>query len=123
MRQLLIVLLFVLIPTVVFAGDVSLSWEPSPSENVAGYVVYYGNTAEELQYSRDVGDVLTADITDLAAGDWYFAVTAYSTDQESAYSNIVNTTFNPFEPPSNTHTPVTVVLPPGSTLQIVTPAQ
>ena len=123
MHKLLIA--FLLFPTFVFAGDVSLSWEPSPSAPVIGYIAYYGTSPDNLKEQKavDVGDALTTDIVSLPVGTWYFAVSAYSADQESALSNIVSTTFDSFTPPNRLHTPIEVILPPGGSLLITTPGQ
>ena len=101
-----LVLLFAFVPA--FAGNVTLSWEPSPSENVIGYMIYYGMDSGDLDYSKDAGDVLTTTIENLASGTWYFAATAYSADDESVYSNTVNTTIEGFVPTTIEHAAVEV---------------
>jgi hypothetical protein len=109
---LLLILLAVAVPA--FSGGVTLSWDPSPTPGVTGYVAYYGNSPENLQYSRDVGNVLTAKIDDLSPGDWYFAVTAYNPAEESAYSNMVDKTIDGFVPPNVPHEPITIPVPAGT---------
>jgi hypothetical protein len=74
------------------AKSVTLSWDASPTASVTGYAVYYGADSESLEYTADAGESLTYTVADLPAGQWYFAVTAYNADDESGYSNIVDTT-------------------------------
>jgi hypothetical protein len=90
-----------------FCQDVTLSWDPSPTDGVAGYKVYYkqgdmnypfdGTGAAEGPSPVDVGDVLSTTLTDLPDGEtFYFSVTAYVDEtQESSYSNIVSNSWIP----------------------------
>jgi len=83
--------------------SVTLSWDDSPGENVAGYKIYYNSGepdfpigvfgANEGTSPIDVGDSRTATLTGLLPDDvHYFSVTAYdSTGNESTFSNIVST--------------------------------
>lgn len=110
MKYFLLTILFTLIATIAYAQQVTLAWEPSPSPNVIGYVLYYGQTVPvgdaEWDQARDVGNVLTTTVDGLAVGEWHFAVTAYSPEEESVLSNIVNFTEEGFVPPNNIHIPV-----------------
>ena len=90
-----------------FCQDVTLSWDPSPTDGVAGYKVYYkqgdinypfdGTGAAEGPSPVDVGDVLSTTLTNLPDGEtFYFSVTAYVDEsQESSYSNIVSNSWIP----------------------------
>lgn len=74
------------------AGDVSLAWDPSTSEGVVGYKVYYGSTSGSYDSFRTVTGQSSYTITDLSEGTYYFAVTAFDTSgNESGYSNEVST--------------------------------
>ncbi len=87
--------------------DVTLSWDPSPTSDVAGYKVYYkqgdmnypfdGTGADQGPSPVDVGDVLSTTLTNLPDGEtFYFSVTAYvDENQESSYSNIVSNSWIP----------------------------
>lgn len=108
MKKILLLIVFCLIPLAAVAKDVTLSWEPSPSEGVTGYNVQYSCSSDVQPFSGteadqpspvDVGDVLTATVTGLPdEAGCYFAVTAYNlVKQESVYSNVV---YSPgFAPP------------------------
>ncbi len=106
--QLLIISFLILVNSIsiAFCQDITLSWDPSPTPEVAGYKIYYkqdnanypfdGTGAAEGISPVDVGDTLSATLTEL--GDevvYFFTVTAYSTDSESSYSNIVSNSWLP----------------------------
>jgi len=80
------------------SGSAMLSWSP-PAQNtdgtaltdLAGYWVYYGNSAESLQRRLQIADptAATRTISGLSSGTWYFAVTAYNQmGLESGFSNL-----------------------------------
>ena len=76
----------------VFAGDVSLAWDPSISEDVVGYKIYYGNFSGSYHSFRTVTSRTDYTVTGLPDGTYYFAVTAFdSAGNESGYSNEVST--------------------------------
>lgn len=65
-----------------------LIWNQNVDEDLAGYKIYYGQSSSQYSWSVDVGLVtewlLPTEWTD---GIYYFACTAYDTDQnESGYS-------------------------------------
>ncbi|MFI0414119.1 MAG: putative Ig domain-containing protein [Candidatus Thiodiazotropha sp.] len=84
-------------PTV---GSVSLAWVPPSTRTdgsvldmseIAGYKIYMGTTADNLQQVMDLADCTINDyvIDNLDVGDYYFAVTTYDTEgNESDYSNV-----------------------------------
>ncbi len=104
---LLVCLLTLIFTSPAFSQDVNLSWDASPSDNVAGYKVYYsqsdesfpfvGTGASEGDSPIDVGNSLSATISNLEDNAiYYFSVTAYDSDgNESTYSNVVNTGWKP----------------------------
>ncbi len=62
----------------------------TPLTDLAGYTLYYGNSSGNYTTTVNVGNVTTYTFTNLAAGTYYFAVTAYDTSgNQSAYSNEV----------------------------------
>jgi hypothetical protein len=75
------------------AADISLAWDPSTSENIAGYKVYIGNSSRTYGTPITIGNQTTYTATSLADGTWYFAVTAFNAEgDESDFSNEVWTT-------------------------------
>ncbi len=116
-----------------FCQDITLSWDPSPTAGISGYMVYYkagnsnlpfnGSEADQGASPIDVGDNLTTTLTGLEDGEtYYFSVTAYDYDNnQSAFSNIVNNDTDPIgtdpvdDPPSNDWAP-TLVTPEDNAL-------
>lgn len=75
-----------------FAGDVTLAWDPNIETDLAGYKVYFGTAPGTYGTPITIGPQTTYTVSGLAAGTWYFAVTAYNTSGlESGYSNEVST--------------------------------
>jgi hypothetical protein len=76
------------------AQSVRLAWNASPSSGVIGYRVYYRTSSGGQTYSENVGNVLSATISDLSDATTYvFWVTAYnSAGLESSGSNEVSYT-------------------------------
>jgi hypothetical protein len=83
-------------------GSATLSWDPptqntdgTPLTDLAGYYIHYGNSADDLTQTIAVqgGGVSEYEITNLAQGTYYFAVTAYTSDgTESPASNVASKT-------------------------------
>ena len=74
-----------------FAGDVSLAWDPSPSDGVIGYKVYYGQSSGNYSNSIEVGNQTTYTVGNLTKGIFFFAITAYdAAGNESGFSNEVS---------------------------------
>jgi hypothetical protein len=85
-------------PTINLPGSVTLSWIP-PTENtngtpltdLAGYHIRYGTNPVDLGKSIDLSGTNTTayEITGLAPGTYYFAISAYTTmGAESAQSEV-----------------------------------
>jgi hypothetical protein len=89
MKTILAILL--LIPSFIFAGEVTLQWDASDaSEPVSGYEVSYGEAAGAWTQRWDAGNALTVTITGLARGKtFYFIVRAYNSEGFSPPSNEV----------------------------------
>ncbi len=79
------------------AGVASLSWtEPPASANgaptLAGYHIYYGESAADLTHVVDVSDPASTNyvVDDLSSGQWYFAIATYDSNHiESGLSAVV----------------------------------
>jgi hypothetical protein len=81
---------FLICSNVAYSAHVHLEWTSSPSYFVDGYKVHWGTSSRSYNNHFDVGQVTYADIFDLDDETiYYFAVTAYSGDLESGYSNEV----------------------------------
>jgi len=92
MKYLITTILFIFIATISQAKDVTLSWDPSPTESVTGYTLYWDNQeTPPFSNSVDCGLVLTQVVANLPDNeDHWFAVTAHDgLGNESVYSNIV----------------------------------
>ena len=101
MKTLVIFTLLFLLGLVVLAraqqtlGQVSLQWSPPTEqpERVEGYKLYYGTSSRSYDSFVDVGMELTGTVGNLQLyTQYYFAVVAYSSYGESAYSNEVRAT-------------------------------
>lgn len=94
-------LLFLLLATPAFAGNVSLAWDASTSANIAGYKVYVGQASRIYGTPVSIPNQTTWTVENLPTGTFYFAVTAFNTDgYESGFSNEVFTTLgSPPDPP------------------------
>ena len=101
-QKTLIALLILLVSaTSCLASTITLQWDPETAEDLAGYKVYYADSAEvpfagtgaaQGASPVDVAQINSATITGLDPNrSYYFAVTAYNTaGVESPYSNIVH---------------------------------
>jgi chitinase len=76
------------------AVDVQLAWDPSPSPQATGYLLYYGTASGQYSESVDTGQATTAALSGLQAGQtYYFAVLAYDASENySPFSNEVQHT-------------------------------
>ena len=81
------VILFISI-TNSFAAQVTLTWNISTADDIAGYKIYYGNSSRNYNSFVDVGNQTSYTISDLVDGNTYFiAVTAYDINgNESGFS-------------------------------------
>ena len=83
--------LFILIATVGYPKDVTLSWDASPTTSVTGYTLYWDTQPNPpFNVSLDVGGILTHHVANLNDNeDYWFYVTANDGTNESVPSNIV----------------------------------
>lgn len=96
MRTVIGFLVLMFAVTSALAGEVTLAWDPSVSENVTGYKLHIGSASRMYSKTVDTGNVLIFKLTNLADGTHYFAATAYdSVGNESDYSNEVSATLAP----------------------------
>lgn len=74
-----------------FGQNLTLAWDPSPSPDVAGYRIAYGLVGSGVVKTRNAGKLATYAFPEpLAAGDYFFYVTAYTpAGLESDPSNTV----------------------------------
>ena len=84
------------------SGNATLTWAAptqntngTPLTNLAGYHIYYGTSAGNLNQSVQIANpgLTSYVLNSLPAGTWYFSINDYTTaGVESAVSNIVSTT-------------------------------
>ncbi|MHC4269580.1 MAG: fibronectin type III domain-containing protein [Planctomycetota bacterium] len=70
------------------SAQVAIRWDPNQEENIAGYIIYYGNSSGDYGSSADVGNRTNYTVTGLESGNtYYFVITAYNNfGSESNYS-------------------------------------
>src|ERR1700682_3425154 len=70
---------------------VTLRWDANLEGDIAGYRLYYGTDPQAYTATIDVGNAITATVSDLREGIvYFFVVTAYNTAGfESLFSNPV----------------------------------
>jgi hypothetical protein len=91
-------LLFLALGSSAFAGttgSVAVTWNPNPEPEVAGYKIYWGELSRQYTSVLDVGNNVTATVSNLTSGRTYYcAVKAYnSAQQESAFSSEITLTY------------------------------
>lgn len=85
----------VIVPPVItnVSRNVTLAWDVSPSPNVTGYKLYWGGISRSYTNNINVGNVSIYTVTNLTVSNtYYFAVTAYDTSLESAFSDEISYT-------------------------------
>ncbi len=94
-------------PGLLLAQNVELAWDPSISDDVAGYKIYYKANSTELPLDGiealegpspiDVGNVTSFTLTELPEGSvYYFRATAYDSEgNESTLSNLTASAWIP----------------------------
>ncbi len=85
MKKILLTILFILFYSTIVQGR-TLSWQPSPSDDVAGYKVYYGFSSRNYDFVIDVGNIYSYPMPFKAGIIYFMTVTAYDTsNNESVY--------------------------------------
>ena len=87
------VLCFFLSPSISFAAQATLTWDPPVvSTDVTGYIIHYGTAPGTYTQGIDVGKTTSYTVSNLNDGQtYYFAATAYNkTGKQSIYSNEVS---------------------------------
>jgi hypothetical protein len=113
-KRIKIAAIAIIVPLISFAnpGEIKLAWSPSTDAEATSYThTLYAHTnafATNFTYTAqaNAGTNLTATVSDLAPGRWYFAVTARDTNGvESKLSNVL-----PYQTPSPPSDLRTVIL-------------
>ncbi len=89
-------------------GNVTLTWDPSPSPDASNYNIYYGFTSGVYDNEISAGDNTNITLSNMVPGaTYYFAVTARD-GSESPFSNEAEYTvpLNPTNPPATLSAPV-----------------
>jgi hypothetical protein len=74
-------LLCLLVPSSVFAAQITVAWDPVEDPSITGYRIYYGSGSSGYEGVLDVGMETTYTLTDLEEGQpYYFALVAYDAD-------------------------------------------
>jgi len=98
---ILFTMIFSLNSPAALSGTATLAWDApttnadgTPLTDLAGYMVYYGNSPGNYSQNMNVDNVTTYTVNNLTDGlTYYFAVTAYDTSgNESGYSNELSKT-------------------------------
>lgn len=104
-RVVFAAILFVCV-SVSHAASVTLFWDASTGPNVASYTLRYGTSSRSYPNTLNVGNTLTASVTNLTPGTtYYFAVTARNTsgvdsDPSSEVIFLAPGTAPPNQPPT-----------------------
>jgi CxxC motif-containing protein (DUF1111 family) len=102
-----------------FTNAIGLTWAASSTAGVTGYRIFYGTDSANLTNSLDVGNVTSANISDLISGQTYFlavvtltssgqslpadALIAAQTDTATGIVDLFNA-FTPLEAPTTVNT-------------------
>ncbi|HEY0369972.1 MAG TPA: fibronectin type III domain-containing protein [Chthoniobacterales bacterium] len=92
--------------------SVNLAWDPSPSSDVAGYLVQFGTESGNYTQSVDVGSVSAATVPGLTDGtNYYFAVSAYDSNATTSDPSNEVAYLTSGTPPLPTPTPTSTPTP------------
>jgi curli biogenesis system outer membrane secretion channel CsgG len=106
------------LPSQLFAGALKVSWDANTEPDLAGYKIYYGQSANNYTTTINVGNVTLYTVDQLTEGvTYYFVVTAYDlAGNESGFSTEVSALV-----PSSDRTPPSVLsvrIIDGSTVEV-----
>ncbi|MBC2696402.1 MAG: fibronectin type III domain-containing protein [Desulfobacteraceae bacterium] len=104
-----IIVILLILPCIVFAGSVMLTWKASPELDLSEYWVYYGTSSHVYGPSIPVGNVTSYTVSELdEEKTYYFSVTAVDTSgNESGYSVEITVTMLSIPPDIAITTPTT----------------
>lgn len=104
-------MLVVLCVASLYATSVNLAWTASPDSSVTGYKIYFGPVLNSQTNQLNVGQVVTATVSNLQSGvTYFFFATAYDASEvESEPSNVITYT-TPITEPTNSPSPPTEVV-------------
>jgi len=77
-KRLLFMLVILLLPSLLYAGDVTLSWDANTESDLAGYTIHYGIQSGVYTTDIPVGNTLSHTLS-LSAGTYYIVVSAEDT--------------------------------------------
>ena len=95
--------IYVGIAYIVFAADVTLTWDANTEDDIAGYKIYQGEASGDYSVIKDCGipvnlQCVMGDLEEMK--NYFFAATAYDTSaNESGFSNEVVYTVPDMTPP------------------------
>jgi hypothetical protein len=100
MRNVIFSIILLFFSFEIFSQNVLLNWNTNTDPDLAGYRVYYGNTAPRVYGTpTDVGNSTSYTVRNLPNGTYFFAVTAYDlSNNESGYSNEATKTLSSSSP-------------------------
>lgn len=82
--------MLLLIANFLISYPITLAWDASPSPNIDGYNLYYGNFSHTYTTKIDVKKVTQFQLNLENGETYYFAVTAYRASLESIYSTEIS---------------------------------
>lgn len=97
-KSLLLVAVILMLASPCYGIRITFAWEPS--DGATGYKIYSGLESGVYQWDIDVDGSLmytTEEMTSFGY-TYYFAATAYNSEEESDYSNEVSVRIMPAEP-------------------------
>lgn len=107
MKKLILFTILLLCTSTLFAYDVALEWDHSPSPGVVGYKMYVGQSSGAYDLPIFLPYTTTYTVTGLGEGQYCFSATALDDmGNESGYSNEVCTMVGPPPPPPDTTAPI-----------------
>ncbi len=96
MKSLLVGVAFFVLGAPVLAQDVMLTSSANSEPDIEGYKIHYGSHSRNYSVVVDAGNLTSHTVTGLAAGDYYFALTAYNRlGLESSFSQEVLASVGP----------------------------
>lgn len=97
--KLLSLLVSILFSVPLFAGNVTLTFDPSTTPNVE-YFLHWGTVSGEYTDKVDIGTVTLHTITGLQDGTYYFVASAFDANgNRSVYSNECMIVLQTIDPP------------------------